>query len=347
VTSMPSSIISPFSSRRSSTPTVPSVAFQAAGPPFDPSLHHEIPYRQTIPNHSFAAKSPDDPVLQIDRWQSRPKSARSSLSIDSATAKSIKGVVIQVASRGSRAPVTRLPQGTSPLPLSTRNFPPPEFLNEGERASPVPVRLHPGRPRQILPDQAKYAEQFERESLKKPVPPAIFIHPNSPALQSWPTAEPVTARSPRSPVSVVYGSDIIRVARQNSTTTDATRRTSHFGGATSSLHHSYLTSPRETLTSSTARSSRQYSWAYPREEMPALFETPIDGMLRINGDSSPRRRTFGQQSWGAPVLEPPPRAITELPSSPRVASSGPRIRGPRPPPISPLRAHRRYQAGMI
>lgn len=343
VTSMPPSIISSYHSRRSTTPTVHSVVF----PPLDPSLNYEVPYRQSIPNHPFAAKSIDDPALQVDRWQSRPKSARSSLSIGSPTVKSIRDAVIQVASKGSRAPATRLPQGTFPLPLSTRNFPPSEFLDEGERASPVHARLHPGRPQQILPDQAKYAEQLERQSLKKRVPPAILIDPSSPSMQSWPSAEPITAKSPRSPDSVVYGSDIIRVARRSSTTTDATRRTSQSGGATSS-YHSYLTSPRDTLTSSTARSSRRYSYAYPREDMPVLYKVPIDEISRTNDASLPRRRTFGQQSFpGAPVLEPPPRAVMGFPSSPRAGSSGPRIRGPRPPPTSPLRADRRYMTTML
>lgn len=263
--------------------------------------------------------------------QLQPKSARSSLSFDSATAKSINGVVIQVASKASRAPITRMPHGIYPISSSARNIAPSENRDGAENPVLAPMQL--GLSQQILPEQVKYAKQY---SFKKPKPPPIFINTSSPPPQS--SAGPITTRSPG---SVIYGSDIIRVARQ-SNATDATRRTSHSVGTMNSLRHSNLTySPRDPSISSTARSSRRYSLAY-HEEMPALYEASIEGMSRT---SRPRPPTFGEQSFQtAPIMTiaPPPRASTDLPPRPQAGHNSPRIRGPRPPPPSPSQADRAY-----
>lgn len=305
----------------------------APGPPspYQPS------YQQAIPNHPFATELLADNTSPV-KYGQRPKSAVSGLSIDSATANSMRGVVIQVATRGARAPIIRLPPTLIPLSKGTAQASSPKSLDAGEKFS-----VHPGRSQQILPDQAKYAERFERGSSKKSTPPPIFIDINSPALQSWPSADSIPIRSPTSSSSVVYGSDIIRVARQSSAT-NATRRTSRSGAATSSLRQSYVTSC-DTVSSSPARSSRRYSWAAPNEEMPVPYKAFIEGVSgNDNIASKPRPPTFGEQSFkDAPVLEPLSRARTGLSSRPRAQPSGPRIRGPRlPPPPSHFQADRKY-----
>jgi hypothetical protein len=338
MTSIPSSINTSLT--RSLAPTVHSVDLPAVNRPLSPPSPHQTPYSQSISNHPFAAKSLFHATAQVDNWQLQSMSARSSFSIDSAMANSIKGVVIQAASRASRAPFTRLPQEISPLSSSVRSSP-LEPIGVGE--NPDLVRVQPG-PQQILPDQAKYAERFEHEPPKKPKPPPILINFNSPALKSWPSGDPITARSPRPPSPAVYGSDIIRVGRQ-STTTEATRQTSHSRGATSSSRHSYLTSsPRDTAGSSTARSSRRYSWAHPQEEMPVLYEASVEGSSRTNVTPKSRPPTFGETYFQTAPTAPPPRASTEMLSRPLSGPSGPRVRGPRPPPPSPLQADLKYLA---
>jgi len=332
MTSIPPSINTSLT--RSLVPTVHSVDLPAVNPPLSPPSPHQTPYSQSIRNHPFAAKSLFHATAQVDNWQLQSMSARSSFSIDSAKANSIKGVVIQVASRASRAPFTRLPQEISPLSSSARSSP---LKPIGVGENPDLVRVQPG-PQQILPDQAKYAERFEHEPPKKPKPPPILINFNSPALKSWPSGDAITARSPS---SAVYGSDIIRVSRQ-STTTEATRQTTHSRGATSSSRHSYLTSsPRDTAGSSTARSSRCYSWALPQEEMPVLYEASVEGSSRTNVTPKSRPPTFGETYFQTAPIVPPSRASTSRPLS---GPSGPRVRGPRPPPPSPLQADLKYLA---
>jgi hypothetical protein len=300
--------------------------------PYQPS------YQQAIPNHPFATEVLTDDNSQVKYGQRRPKSALSGLSIDSATANSMRSVVIQVATRGARAPITRLPPVSIPLPKGASQASSPKSLDAGEKFS-----MRPGRSQQILPDQAKYAERFERGSSNKSTPPPIFIDMNSPALQSWPSADSISVRSPTSSGSVVYGSDIIRVARQSSAT-NATRRTSRSGAAMSGLRRSYVTS-WDTVSSSSARSSRRYSWAAPNEEMPVPYKAFIERVSeRDNITSKPRPPTFGEQSFNdAPILEHLPRTRTVLSARSRAQPSGPRIRGPRlPPPPSPFQADRKY-----
>jgi len=318
VVSIPPSINGSFPSRRSAAPTILPVVI----PPLDPPSSYQT--MQVIPNHPFSARSLDDDLtFQVDHWPRRPKYARRGESVDSATVNSIRDVVIQVASKGSRAPVTRQ---VFPPPTSMRN-PSSRSLDAGDSC----------QLQQILPDQTKYAERFELELPRKPARPRILVNTNSPALRSWPSAEPMTARSPRSPSSVVYGSDIIRVGRQSS----VTRRSSRSAAATSGLRHSYLaSSPRDTLGSSPSQFSQRYSWAASKEELPVLYETSTDG------SSKPRLPTFGEQSFlDVSITAPPSRASTGLPSVPRAGPSGLKTRGPRlPPPPDPLSADGRYLA---
>jgi len=214
-------------------------------------------------------------------------------------------VVIQVASRVSRAPFTRLPLGISPLSLNASHSSPSASFRAGENLDLTPLQPNPSMSQQILLNQVNYAKQFECEPPEKPKLPPILINFKPPGLKSWPSADPITARSPRSPTSVIYGSDIIRFGRQSSAT-DATRRTSHSDGALSSSRHSFpMPSPRDTLNPSTTRSSRRYSWAHSQQEQ----EASIEGSSRTNGISKPRPPTFGEQFFQtAPIIAPPPRA---------------------------------------
>jgi len=331
ITSIPPSINSVFSPRMSAAPSVhPSVLPMANLPISGPPSLYETTYQQYISNHPFTTKSPSGRNLQVDNWQGRPMSADSCFSIGSATAKSIKGAAIQVASKGARAPITRLPQGLQ-LPKSTKN--------DSSNVNPFP--MGPGKPQQILPNQAEYAEQFERSS-KISIPRPIFIDTNSPALRSWPSPDFIPASSLRSPGSVLYGSDIIQVRRQNSVTS-ATRRTSvnvwRQSYVTSSTRDSLISSP---VWSSPARSSRRHSWVAPNEEMPVLYEASSEGTSGID-DTNPvlRPRTFGEQSFqDAPIFALQSRGSMRLSSHSRAEHLGPRIRGPRPPPPIPLRAER-------
>jgi hypothetical protein len=319
LTSIPISVHSSSPSRRSAAPTIHSLFLSEEDPPHPPSPYH---YPQSIPNHPFS------------HWPRRPESARRSESIDSMAANSIRDAVIQVASGGSRAPVNRLPQRVSPLPSGTGNPP------STSASDPIPGQ--PLRPQHILPDQATCAERLEH---KKPAPPPIFINTNSHALRSWPIAEPMTARSPRSPISVVYGSDVIRVDRQSSATS-TTRQSSRSGAAVSSLRHSYLaTSPCNTPVSLPLRSSRRYSWTAPNEELPVLYETSIERTSKTEVPSKPRPLTFGKQAfYDAPLFY----TNTGLPSVPVTRPSDPKIRGPRPSlPPSPLGADGRSSASTL
>ncbi|KIM90842.1 hypothetical protein PILCRDRAFT_150990 [Piloderma croceum F 1598] len=304
LTSIPTIIHSSSPSRRSAAPTIHSLFLSDEDPPRPPSPYH---YPQSIPNHPFS------------HWPRRPESARRSENIDSVVANSIRDAVIQVASTGSRAPVNRLPQGVSPLPSSTEN--PPSSTSASD-----PIPGQPLRPRHILPDQATYAERFEHK--EQAAPP---INTNYHALRSWPIAESVTARSPRSLISVVCGSDVIKVDRQSSATS-TTRQSSRSGAAASGLRHSYLaSSPYNTSVSLPSRSSRRYSWTATNEELvtlPVLYETSIERTPETEVPSKPRPLTFGEQAFhDAPLFY----ANTGLPSVPVTGPSGPKMRGPRPP----------------
>jgi hypothetical protein len=257
LTSIPTGIHSSSLSRRSAAPTIHSLFLSDEDPPHPPSPYR---YPRSIPNHPFS-HSPG-----------RSESARRSEGIDSVVANSTRDAVIQVASRGSRALVNRLPQRVSPLPSSTGNLPPSTSASD-------PIPGQPLRPQHILLDQAGFAERLEH---KKSAPPPIFINTNSHTLrsQAWPITEPMTAGSL---ISVVCGSDVIRVDRQSSATT-TTRQSSCSGIAASG---SFLaSSPCNTPVS---LPSRRYSWTAP-----VLYGTSVE---RTEVPSKPRPLTFGKQAF--------------------------------------------------
>jgi hypothetical protein len=303
----------------------------------------QSPYRpQHIANHPYAARS-----LAIDRWQKRPKSGRSSRTIDSQTAESITNAVIQIASKGSRAPLARLPEIDPVLSSREQENPSTKAPGKDGDANIAPSQSH--IPRRIILDQAKFAEQFERK-LPQKTRLSIRIDMDSPALQSWPSADSITPMSPRSPGSVVYGSDIIRV-NPKSGAMDAMRRSSRTAGAVNGFRNSYLTSsPRETLLSCSARSTRRYSWSSmlpPSADLPVLYEA---AGVTSKSEIIPRPRvpTFEEHMFenNLPFVSQP-HTTSGLSSGARARAepSGQRssgIRGPRPPPSSPFQAGRRY-----
>lgn len=160
-------------SRHSTTPTVNSVLLiETRGGPSSPNVGA---FRVSFPNHPFSARNLADPTLQPDIWQRQPKSARSSHTIDSVTAKSIKNAVVQVASRGSRMPFTTRP----PLPIN------PRIHSRGAETIPKIWISSPGLPGSILPRRPKYADHEPH--------PVVLTKPDSPTLQ--PQIVPVSAWS--------------------------------------------------------------------------------------------------------------------------------------------------------
>lgn len=342
--SIPPSREGSLPSRRSVAPRPHSlvlpIADSSKAPPYSP-------YKpQPIPNHPFAAETLDDSPPPEENWQhqlntdqssryidrSSHYTARSSRTIDSATAKSIRSAVVQVAARGARTPMNAI---IPPLPVNNRNNTRlmTERIGLGEDSALSQISAQ----RQILPNQTRYAEQFNRE-LPKRSHPAVTIDTDSPQLQSWPTSAPMTPRAPRSPNSAVYGSDVIRLGRNSSTETR--RQSSNSGGAVNASHTTYSRSPRETLMSSSDRSTtRRYSWASvvpaPTEELPTFA---FEG--RPETYSRSRVPTFGEQAFKDQLsLVSPPRASTSAQSLSRPRVS---IRGPRPPPPSPFQADRQF-----
>jgi hypothetical protein len=330
-------------------PIKPAPTFHPLVLPVDLPRVPRSPYRHlSIPNHPYAARSLDDPTLETDYRQQLRKSGRSSRTIDSVMAKSITNAVIQIASKGSRAPLTPLPDVEPPFPLGITKTPSTRTPDKDGNTDMAPSQLCVAR--QILPDQAKYAEQFERPSPKK-ARLSILINTDSPALQSWPSGDTVTPKSPRSASSVVYGSDILRVHPQSGAM-DAMKRYSRIAGTLNGSRSSYLTSsPRETLLSCSARSTRRYSWASMvplSEDLPVLYEASVQVAVTSKSEIIPRSRvpTFGEHMFeNSPLSTSQPRANTSSFSRPRIEFSGQRssgIRGPRPPPPSPFQTGRRY-----
>lgn len=336
VTSMPHSIDVIFPPSRS----VHSLAFPVPNLPQVP----QSPYRpQHIASHPYAARS-----LGIDRWQKRPKSGRSSRTIDSQTAESITNAVIQIASKGSRAPLARLPEIDPALSSREQEIYSTKALGTDGDVNIASSQSH--IPQRIILDQAKFAEQFERP-LPRKARLSIRIDMNSPALQSWPSTDSITPKSPRSPGSVVYGSDIIRV-NPKSGAMDAMRRSSRTAGAVNGFRNSYLTSsPRETLLSCSARSTRRYSWSSmlpPSADLPVLYEATAVATSKSEIIPRPRVPTFEEYMFeNSPSFVSQPHTTSASSSGAR-AQAGPSgqrssgIRGPRPPPSGPFQTGRRY-----
>lgn len=285
-----------------------------------PSPYHPAP----ILDHPYNRSSQSDP------WRDMPNTSRSSRTIDTVTAKSIKDAVIQVASKGSRAPLSMVP----PFPPSTQHSNRTTRTREANESNDVTPQQSP-RQMQILPNQVQYAEQFDLEEPKKRRPP--MIDTNSPKLTTYPSAAPNSSKAEAFRGSVMYGSDVLRRSRQGGdiprirpTSSDSTTENSRPSQATSD----FTTSPRETLLSSPGRSTRRYSWASivpPNEDVPHL----PDGYRTLS-----RAPTFGEQAFQAmalPQLPPPAQSSRTSETTPQVLPR-PRavIRGPRPPPTSPF-----------
>lgn len=320
-TSIPPSEHTSFPSRRS---TAHSIVLSTGGS----SRDHPLSWPEhVVPRHPVSSMALD---LQTAGPQTytQPKSARSSRTIDSVTAKSIRNAVIHVASRGSRLPLRQPPP---PLPHNGSNGIKSAYNGSAPDGILPKASIQPGG--QILPDQTKYAERFEQEASRNK-PPSIMIDTNRPRLPSRPSAGVISSKSSRSPSSVVYGSDIVRSAPQAGLR-DATRRHS----SALSPRSSAVSSPRDSLTSTLSRAGR-YSYAstmFHNGEMPVLYEASVEGTPRSEYISKPRIPTFGQDAFNHLDFPIPPDALaspsrTPFPSAPRVPGL---VRGPRPPPYSP------------
>jgi len=258
---------------------------------------------------------------------------------DSEYARSV--AVARVASRRSHrsGKMIRVP----PLPLSA------PLASDVERAKMYETcQLQVARP--ILPFQVSYAERFERE-----------VESDVGGLSARPhldiSTEPTQQSSPRpvseyckSPNSVFYGSDIIRMD-SNRRTKDKTKR--HISTDCSVISYS----PRGSPTSPHTPSFKRYSFASlsaplapPNEDLSIVYEDVFAAKSSASRQSRRTTRwpTFDEQHFRAAGLvnnlqsRPFSGTLSSLPPLP-LSSGRQKLRGPRPPPAterSPLMPHR-------
>ncbi|KII95155.1 hypothetical protein PLICRDRAFT_48118 [Plicaturopsis crispa FD-325 SS-3] len=261
-----------------------------------------------IPNHPYSSSSLSDNSIHVatDGFLGPPQTARSSRSFDSTTAKSIEQAIVQVAGKYPRATSRTISGVLGPPPSGPRQRP---INAEGTSASFQPE--HGSRPsRQILADQAQFAERFQSEgpsTADDSSTPRSGLMPRRPAIAivTTPPAEPANRRSSvpgmkSARSSVVYGSDIIRHSYKQ----DAMKRYSTPAGIISPTTNASPTShsPRDSLlTATSGGSQRHLSWAVakPRgdsDDLSTVYEGSPQRETFKGVSRSASKRTFGGTS---------------------------------------------------
>jgi len=279
------------------------------------------------PTHSFVSRSFSDPALE----RGEPYSARTNDSdFEYATSVSVARVASRRNQRSGK--VVRVP----PLPLSA---PLANDVERGEMRETCQLQVS----RRILPSQSSYAERFEREvdpnggGLSARPHVAVDIPTDAPQ-QSSPRSSSGYCRSPN---SAFYGSDIVRMD-SNKHVKDKTKR--HISAALST-YRSETYSPRESLASPPASSFKRYSFASLSAPLaPSNEDLSVDLHATKSNASRQSRKTmrwptFDEQHFRAAGLInssaiPQSRPSAGTPSSPPLPSTGQRVRGPRPPPVT-------------
>lgn len=327
-------------------PSISSASQRSVTPPVRParwthqSRSPELPSRISFLDHPYSARSLANPTPENREW---PRTARSSRSIDTVSAQSIRNAVIQAATRApsssaARVATPELVHLPSPAPQSS-------VADVGDS----PWFSGPSTARQILPSQDEYAAALDASV--KPLPLGLPIRPQlkiatttfrkAESVSDHPDAETFSAPTE----SVYYGSDIVR-GYPNQTSKDATRTpnnaarsnrnsdpSSFISSVVSVQRQSYVTTihAQDELSLSPVDEDASTMYSGPSQRRPRKT-TSEEASFRAMGYSSPIVSPLSASPtvWAArqPKLPPFP-----LPANRRQSLGTGRLLGPRPPPF--------------